>query len=484
MIWVRFAIVIFLILISDEIAKARSKPPYSPRGFINHINENAWSSSLFQYIDPNTSKNCYELKPLFGTWGGLSKGGSEIYFSHTKQRYVGPWGYGCFFSRPTTLKIGKEGLYGRWHIEACKVNYIYWDNDRKTFRYGYEDDCRKQSAPFSRNAFSFTNYMNKVRWGDREKDEIRKFKLNTCSTTIPGSNSSKSIYSCTAGEITIYLPGEKKRCSIKTASYTISGRLNYTTGICEKLVPFPANKTAFRDYLNHHIKYKNMNVDFISLDECSGDEDQYFCNSGSISVNNENGTFLCDINSIDWQGNLRWKECASTATTNTLQQRLKNSWPTYEAEFVSLHDCSNGVIDQKPYSCKSGTVRINVDSGPFVCDIEYADWQRKARWGNCRSSLPFEISPTGFRNYLNELRWSNTKEVFFHSLSSCDYNKSKKLYDCDYGNVVIHTWRGVHRCNADASYQVGRGATYSKSYCIKLDWVQQVMEKLERLNIN
>lgn len=408
--WFRPLAVAFLILISSGVVEARPKPPYSPDGFINHINTNVWHSRLFQYIDPSTPKECYELKPQFGTWGGITKGRDEIWFSPIKNRYVGPWGYGCFFGGPATFTLGGKGTdLGQSNEIWDQVNYLYWNDENKTYYWnGYRSIVKK---PFQLSPYAFSEYMNGLRFDDDEY-ESNEFNLEMCSITTPGANSDKILYYCASGYMIITgpTPRDKRHCDIISAYYTINGEVQYEAEPCRDLLPFAANPTAFQEYLNRHMTYDNKDVDFISLASCSEGDHLYACTSGQVSINSPVGLFTCDVDYVLWTGTFK-------------------------------------------------------DS-------------------NCRSMLPFETAPAGFRNYLNGLNWKGMKEVFFHSLGTCSYRNSSKKYSCENGNVVIKSWRGVKRCEVDVSYQFNEGATYSANRCIKLDWAQQALERIERLGLD
>ena len=126
-----------LALLNSNVAKADSSPPYSQQGFINHVNTTPWnrSNNLFQHIDPRAPMECYELKPLVGTWGGLTKGLDDIWFSETKGKYVGLWGYGCFFHGSTTFTIGKKRGETDWYLNICDTRRIYWNSATKKYTY-------------------------------------------------------------------------------------------------------------------------------------------------------------------------------------------------------------------------------------------------------------------------------------------------------------------------------------------------------------
>ena len=66
-------------------AIAEAKPPYSPQGFLDYINSNPWKGNLFQTIESDQSSQCYELKPRYGTWFGLTKG--ELWYSEADRKY-------------------------------------------------------------------------------------------------------------------------------------------------------------------------------------------------------------------------------------------------------------------------------------------------------------------------------------------------------------------------------------------------------------
>ena len=156
-----------------------------------------------------------------------------------------------------------------------------------------------------------------------------------------------------------------------------------------------------------------------------------------------------------------------------------------DVDFKEVSNCNTGESGGRLYSCTSGIASVNKQDGLFTCQIDYINWKGKISWSNCQSKLPFRTNSTAFRNYLNELRWGDNKKIFFHKLGDCSYSRYDSEYSCSEGNMVIESWRGVYRCDVEkATYYVSRGSSrYSRGGCMKLDWIQQGKEKLERLGI-